>query len=236
MGDTRERMSEREYPRVPYAVEVEFRTASSFLIAYSVNLSRGGLFLETEHDLPIGADLGLRFSVPGAGALALAGRVAWKRGRESPDGPPGIGIEFDDVVANLGGTIDRLVSSYQGLSILLLSADKTDRNSLTRLIRSILATADVVSASDARVAETLLTGDVDLAVIDVDAEPEGALGALRAAKLVHPPIPTLALASSKKLREHARAAGADEVASNPPPFSELQMLLVRALGRPIAVR
>jgi hypothetical protein len=73
-------------------------------------------------------------------------------------------------------------------------------------------------------------------VIDVDAEPEGALTALRAAKQVSPPIPTIALASSKKLRERARAAGADEVASNPPPFGELQVLVVRALGRPISVR
>jgi uncharacterized protein (TIGR02266 family) len=229
-------MSEREHLRVPYAVEVEFRTASSFLVAYSVNLSRGGLFLETETDLPIGAEVGLKFAVPGAGALQLTGRIAWRRGHESPDGPPGLGVEFEDLVAQLGGTIDRLVGGYEGVSVLLLSADRTDRNSLTRLVKSIINTAEVISAGDARVAETLLTGDVDLAIIDVDADPEGALAALRTAKLVQPPIPTLALASSKKLREHARAAGADEVAANPPPFSELQMLLVRALGRPMAVR
>jgi len=229
-------MSEREHPRVPYAVEVEFRTASSFLVAYSVNLSRGGLFLETETELPVGAEVGLKFAVPGAGALQLHGRIAWRRGHESPDGPPGLGIEFDDLVGQLGGTIDRLVGGYEGVSVLLLSADRTDRSSLTRLVKSIINTAEVISAGDARVAETLLTGDVDLAVIDVDADPEGALAALRTAKQVQPPIPTLALASSKKLREHARAAGADEVAANPPPFAELQMLLVRALGRPIAVR
>jgi CheY-like chemotaxis protein len=99
-----------------------------------------------------------------------------------------------------------------------------------------MSTADVVSAGDARVAETLLTDDIDLAVIDVDAEPDGALAALRAAKQVSPPVPTVALASSKKLRERARASGADEVASNPPPFGELQVMMVRALGRPLAVR
>ncbi len=229
-------MSEREFPRVPYAVEVEFRTASSFLVAYSVNLSRGGLFLETEHDVPLGAEIGLKFAVPGTGALDLIGKVAWRRGRESPDGPPGLGIEFEDVALQLDTTIDRLVGGYEGISVLLLSADRTDRNSLTRLIRSIMSTAEVISASDAKVAETLLTVDVDLAIIDVDAEPEGALSALRAAKNVNPPIPTVALASSKKLREHARAAGADEVATNPPPFGELQVLLVRALGRPLSVR
>ena len=48
-------MSEREYERMPYRVQIEFRTASSFLVAYSVNLSRGGLFLETEADVPTGS-------------------------------------------------------------------------------------------------------------------------------------------------------------------------------------
>ena len=62
---------------MPYAVQVEFRTASSFLIAYSVNLSRGGLFLETEQDIPQGAAIGLALDVPGAGPIDLSGVVAW---------------------------------------------------------------------------------------------------------------------------------------------------------------
>lgn len=229
-------MSDREHDRVPYAVEVEFRTASSFLVAYSVNMSRGGLFLETEHDVPLGAEIALRLSVPGAGPVALLGMVAWRRGRESGDGPPGLGVEFVDLGPDIGGTIDRLIAAYEGINVLLLAPDRQDRTSLTRVIRSILGTADVVSAGDSRVAETLLTGDIDVAVIDIDADPEGALAALRQAKSVNPPIPSIALASTKKLREHARAAGADEVASNPPAFGELQVLLVRALGRPLAVR
>jgi len=69
-------MSEREHQRIPYAVEVEFRTASSFLVAYSVNVSRGGLFLETEHEVPVGAQITLRLAVPSAqvkSAVLLAG-------------------------------------------------------------------------------------------------------------------------------------------------------------------
>lgn len=229
-------MSEREYQRIPYSVEVEFRTPSSFLVAYSVNLSRGGIFLEIDHDVPIGSEISLKLAVPGTGPVAVTGAVAWRRGRDSVDGPPGLGVEFVDLGGELGAIIDRLVGGYEGINVLLLAPDRQDRTSLTRVIRSILGTADVVSAGDSRVAETLLSGEIDLAVIDVDADPEGALAALRQAKAVHPPIPAIALASTKKLREHARAAGADEVASNPPAFSELQVLLVRALGRPIAVR
>src|SRR5690349_18653862 len=105
-------MSEREHQRIPYAVEVEFRTASSFLVAYSVNLSRGGLFLETEHEVPVGVEINLRLAVPGSGPMGLSGQVAWRRGRESNDGPPGIGIEFVELGDELGAIIDRLVAGY----------------------------------------------------------------------------------------------------------------------------
>ena len=50
-----------------------------------------------------------------------------------------------------------------------------------------------------------------------------------------PKVPTIAIAANPKLRELARAAGADELAANPPPFGELQVVLVRALGRPVSV-
>ena len=47
-------MSDREHDRIPFSMQVEFRTASSFLVAYSVNLSRGGMFIETDAEVPMG--------------------------------------------------------------------------------------------------------------------------------------------------------------------------------------
>lgn len=229
-------MSEREHDRIPYSVHVEFRTASSFLVAYSVNLSRGGIFIETDSDLPSGSVLGLDLHVPGAGLLQLIGVVAWRRGHESPDGPPGLGIEFQDVAPQLGVIIDKLVSAFDGVQILVLSGDRQDRTTLARSLKSIITTAEILQAADAGVAGALLTSEVDVAVIDIDFDPDGALQTLRAAKALTPPVPTVAITSSAKLREHARAAGADELASNPPPFTELQVALVRALSKPVSVR
>jgi len=229
-------MSEREYDRIPYSVQVEFRTASSFLVAYSVNLSRGGMFIETDSEMPTGVLLTLDLHVPGAGLLHLIGMVAWRRGVDSPDGPAGLGIEFQDVAPQLGSTIDKLVSSFQGVQILLLSGDRQDRTTLARSIKSIISTAEVLQAADAALACTLLTNEIDVAIVDVDFDPEGALDTLRAAKLVSPRVPTIAIAASAKLREMARAAGADELAANPPPFAELQVVLVRALSKPVSVQ
>ncbi|HEY0478279.1 MAG TPA: TIGR02266 family protein [Kofleriaceae bacterium] len=229
-------MSDREYDRIPYSVQVEFRTASSFLVAYSVNLSRGGMFIETDSEVPAGGLLALDLQVPGAGLLQLVGVVAWRRGIDSPDGPAGVGVEFQDVAPQLGTMIDKLVSAFQGVQILLLSGDRQDRTTLARSIKSIISTAEVLQAADAALAATLLTSEIDLAIVDVDFDPEGALATLRAAQQQTPRVPTIAITASAKLRELARAAGADELAANPPPFGELQVVLVRALSKPVSVQ
>ena len=227
---------QREHDRMPYSVEVDFRTASSFLVAYSVNLSRGGLFLETDADIPTGALLTVDLQIPNAGVVPVNGVVAWRRGNDSNDGPPGLGIEFQDVSPQLGMVIDRLVGTFQGVQILVLSGDRQDRTSLARSIKSIISTAEVIQAADAGVATSLMSSEIDVAVVDVDFDVEGGLATLRAAKAQHPPVPTVALTMNNKLHEHAKAAGADEIATNPPPFAELQVVLVRALSRPASIR
>ena len=220
---------------MPYAVQVEFRTASSFLVAYSVNLSRGGLFLETEADIPTGAQTAITLHVPETEPISLTGVIAWRRAEETAEGPPGLGIELVDA-APLNAVIDRLVSKFHGVHILVLSGDRQDRTTLARSIKSIISTAEIMQAADASVAAALMTSEVDLAVIDVDYDADGGLKTLQAAKALSPPVPTVAITANASLREHARVAGADELATNPPPFAELQVVLVRALSKPVVVR
>ena len=229
-------MTEREHVRMPYSVQVEFRTPNSFLVAYSVNLSRGGLFIETDAEIPTGAPVTVDFSIPTAGQISLNGTVSWRRGLENPDGPPGLGVEFIDVAPQLGAVIEQLVSAFTGVQILVLSGDRQDRTSLARSIKSIISTAEVMQAADANVASTLMSGEIDLAVVDIDFDVEGGLAALGAAKAQEPAVPAVALTSNPNLYEHARAAGADEIVANPPPFAELQVVLVRALSKPALVR
>jgi len=219
---------------MPYAVQVEFRTASSFLVAYSVNLSRGGLFLETDADIPTGALMTLDFSVPAAGTTSLNGVVAWRRGAADIEGPPGIGIEFQDVAPQLGTMIDKLVSTFRGVQMLLVSSDRQDRTTLARNIKSIISTAEITQAADSNVAATVLTHEIDVAIVDVDHDLEGGLAVIKKAKAQTPPVPTIALTS--KYRDQVVASGADEILANPPPFADLQVVLVRALGKPIAIR
>jgi uncharacterized protein (TIGR02266 family) len=228
-------MADREHERVPYVVQVEFRTASSFLVAYSVNLSRGGLFLETPHEIPTGSMTQVTLKVPGATPVNLVGVVQWRRTDESMEGPAGLGIEFEDIGLQLGMVIDQLVGTFHGMQVLVLSGDRQDRTTLARNIKSIFSTAEITQAADRNVASSVLTSEIDIVIVDVDFDLEGGLEIIRHAKRLHPPVPAIAITSNASYREKAVEAGTDELIQNPPPFADLQVVLVRALGKPLAI-
>ncbi len=229
----------REHERVPFGMQVEFRTASSFLVAYSVNISRGGIFLETADQLPIGSELTLALQIPGAQTVEVTGKVTWHRGDDDIEGPAGMGVEFVEMSALAGEMIDDLVTGFEGLTILLVCTDDSDRSVVTRQIRSIFGSATVLVGDEDRIAEALVDDDVDLAVIDVDADSDAAVRSLRLAAGSGPEasrIPTVALAGTERLRLLAHEAGADEVGTNPPQFREFHKLLIRAMSRPARIK
>ncbi|ACY17080.1 TIGR02266 family protein [Haliangium ochraceum] len=228
-------MSDRAFQRIPYAAKVEFRTASSFLVAYSMNLSRGGIFLETDQLARVGETIQLEFAVPGVGPIQLTGRVAWQREPGSKDGPCGIGVKFEDIDEEIGQLIDVLIAEFRGVRVAVLCAREEDGPVLTRLIRSVVGTAEVVSSPDFRRAEELLTDAIDLAIIEADIYTDIALDVIRRAKARTPPIPVIALASHPDLRVQATRAGADESIQSPPAFQDFRRILVRAMGRPLRV-
>jgi uncharacterized protein (TIGR02266 family) len=226
----------RAHARIPLSVEVEYRTASSFLVAYSVNLSRGGLFLESQSAPAVGTALNLELRVPGGeGPIPVRGRVTWIRGENDPSGPPGFGVAFDEVAHELGQLIDQLVAQFSGLTVVVLCPNQRDCPAVARMIRSIIHTADVVSAAEAHIAETLITDEVDLLLVAADDDPDAAMRLLER-RGPPPRVPAIVLTSDPALRARALAAGADEVAGNPPAYAEFQRQLVRALGRPRGVK
>lgn len=228
---------DRQPASTPYTVQVEFRTASSFLIAYSVNVSRGCVFLETDTNIPAGTRMAVRFKVPSGGITSLDAIVAWRRSlEEATSGPPGLGVEFDDITPELGAVVDHLVANFRGVRVLLVSNNRQDRTTIARHIKSILDTADITQASDSQVAASILTTQFEVAIVDLDADLEGGLHVIRTAKALRPAVPTIALTTNPAFRERAVAAGTDELMPNPLAFADLQVILVRALSKPSAVR
>jgi uncharacterized protein (TIGR02266 family) len=226
---------DREFARIPLAVEVRFRTASSFLFAYSLNLSKGGLFLETETPAPVGTAITIKLAIPEAGSHEVHGHVSWIRDADDPtEGPRGMGVSFDAIDEKLGALIDELVTGFRGLAILLYSADNKDRAALSRKIRSIISTADVAEAGGSNTAEALMDDELDLVVVHTDGDDEG-LRLVEIARTRERPLPTLVLSNEPDARAEARRLGAAEIASGAPSMAELQEVLLHVLGRPATV-
>lgn len=243
----------RHHERVALALAVEFRTAGAFLVAYSTNLSKGGIFVETETPLPVGTEIAMRIGVPGGPPLEVQGVVAWVQAWSTEDKPKGMGIRFAELDAAFGDAIDRIVESFRGLRVLVMAHDSAARGSLGRSVRTVLATAEVVEADSGETAEKLLgQRECDLALIELDmgleevlgddaassspgGSPEGLL-TLRLCKARPKPTPVIALAGSDDRRAYARELGADAVLPISAPFADLQAAIVRLLSRPMSVR
>jgi uncharacterized protein (TIGR02266 family) len=109
--------NKRQAPRVQHELLVAYRTVGGFVSEWAVNLSRGGLFINTRNPLPVGSEVKLMVALPGeAFPYELAGRVVRV---ESVDNAanvaPGMGIEFvgvdGKVIDELSTFVDRLRSS-----------------------------------------------------------------------------------------------------------------------------
>lgn len=216
-------------------MQVRFRNASSFLVAYTVNLSRGGVFLETEENIEVGTEISLQLEVPGSGPVAIAGRVTWRRDVPDEDGPAGIGIEFDDMVDPLGEVIDRLIADFTGLTVLLVCPEGRERVALTRHLRSMISTAEVVAAPPES-ASSLVSDDIDLVVLDLDCDRQTGLTILHAAGSLANPVPCVVLSDDETARAQAKHVGRSDVIGNPASFADLHQSVMRSLGRPTAVR
>jgi uncharacterized protein (TIGR02266 family) len=232
-------MTDRRQPRLPIKLEVEYRTAGAFLVSYSVNLSKGGIFVETASPLPVGSQLDLAFEVPGAGSLDVTGVVAWVR-QGSFDGlPDGMGIQFENLDERYGAMIDGLVRNFTGLTVLVVAASPDRLSLIGRYVRSIIS-CEILEATDEPVAEVALETGPDLVVVDLDVRGELGLKIILAAKArdaaTHHSTPVIILAGHPDARAQGKAAGADEALATPPSYNDLQAAVIRTLSRPAAVR
>jgi uncharacterized protein (TIGR02266 family) len=93
---------EREAHRVPARLLVRFGTGGDHILTdWSVNLSTGGVFIETRHLFAVDEALAVSFVLPDrVEELRCRARVAWVNHPELPlkrGLPPGIGLQFLDL-------------------------------------------------------------------------------------------------------------------------------------------
>lgn len=210
---------------------MEYRTAGGFLVSYSTDLSYGGVFVETPSPLDEGTHITLRMHVPGLGApLETEAVVAWNRKKATTEGlPPGMGLEFAPIEGEFGEAIDRLVENFGRLRVALLGGNPETRALLTRYLRGAFS-CDILDT----VPQEGQGPPCDLVVVDLDAVEEGGTWLLERCRTDWG-IPVAAISRSNDLRDRARRAGAAEVLSSPPAFTDFQAAVLRAVSRPTVV-
>jgi len=74
---------------------------NQILTDYSINISTGGVFIESSMILPEDTELTVKFSLPDSDNIIIAkSRVAWTNGPDSikkTSLPPGMGVQFLDL-------------------------------------------------------------------------------------------------------------------------------------------
>jgi uncharacterized protein (TIGR02266 family) len=91
----------RSHRRLSLELEVSLQSDSNFYLGLTENLSNGGIFVATHLVRPVGTLVAMTLRLPNRKMpLALGGRVRWVREvSDSPDAPPGMGIEFEALSA-----------------------------------------------------------------------------------------------------------------------------------------
>ena len=225
----------RQHRRVRLPVAVSYRTAGGFLVAYSVNLSKGGLFIEAP-PLPVGTQVHVELELPGGRAVGIEGAVAWVRREAAPRLPVGMGVRFTGALdERIGGDIDRLATAFEGLEILVLAAPGERSSLLERYIQGFLDCTCITVDSRERAVAALADG-VDLALVDIDTMGVEAMELIRHARAAAAPVPVLALAGDEESRSWAMRHGVDEVLFAPPSFTDLKAAVIAALTRPVLKR
>src|SRR6516164_1815142 len=101
----------RRANRLQHELLVAYRSMDGFITDWAVNISRGGMFINTRNPLPVGTTVRLIISLPDtAFPFDLVGRVTRVNEVDNPGQQvPGMGIEFIGIDDEKRNRIQRLV-------------------------------------------------------------------------------------------------------------------------------
>ena len=90
---------DRVSTRYNVAIKVDLSTKDMFLSNHVMNISRGGLFIASEHPLPIASEVQLKLTLGDATTIEAIGKVVWNYDirKGSSRVIPGSGIKFLDL-------------------------------------------------------------------------------------------------------------------------------------------
>lgn len=99
----------RRESRQVLELEVGLFSESNFFVGVTENLSSGGVFVATYAQEPIGARVEIALKLGSGEKLRVKGLVKWHRGA-SPEGWPGMGVQFESLSADDEETIRKFLA------------------------------------------------------------------------------------------------------------------------------
>lgn len=101
----RERRDKRRFEVVR---DVSFNSETNFYVGVTENVSQGGLFVRTDEKLEVGQRVSLSLTLTEGGAhIDCVGEVRWI---EPHSDPPGYGIRFTNLTAEMRKAIDAFIA------------------------------------------------------------------------------------------------------------------------------
>ena len=99
----------RRSDRAELIVRVDYSTVDELFSEFTRDINEGGLFIETETPRSTGTIVSMQFMLPGSDEpICTAGRVV-RTSLGGDGGPPGMGVEFDELCAEDSDRIDELI-------------------------------------------------------------------------------------------------------------------------------
>lgn len=253
---------DRTHSRAPIPLEVKYRTSGSFLVSYSLNLSRGGIFLPCDNPPAIGQKIDVNFSIPsriGSRAtreIHCEAEIAWRKeaSENSQASQAGMGLIFRGLDDQVGDLIDSLVRDFQGVHLSAVANDEASAGRLARYLTSalscrvsLLAAKDIIAKGHITVAKSkivparssspdnMMAKDAlpELLLIDIDECGRRGIGVVDIAH--RQDIPVVAFAAERINIDLAKRHRVEAIVNGSTAFDKLRTQILDILSRPEAI-
>lgn len=101
----------RAYQRIPVRLGVRFRSESEFVAEHALNLSRGGIFIQTDDPPPIDTAVEVELQLPDASPPVTTSGIVVHRQLPGGSKPAGAGVQFVDGNDTFRERIDEYMDS-----------------------------------------------------------------------------------------------------------------------------
>jgi uncharacterized protein (TIGR02266 family) len=103
--------NKRGFPRLPVTLGVRYRTAGEFVLEHATNISRGGIFIQTDDPPAMDAAVQVELQLPDDPAIVTTNGIVVHRQLAVGGKAPGVGVQFVDASDAFRERIDRYMDT-----------------------------------------------------------------------------------------------------------------------------